>query len=316
MVPISRLPQLLLLALAIVFASYSFSPAALNAVDNGFKADLQATETITSLIEQDKRGSIKIARAPLYDTKMSEDLIVSDPTPKKVPTPAPLPKAVGKEAKKDAVSSAPPMPPVPAAPTKNGAAKTPPATALSTTSVPAKAGEAEQVRAITYERRILYLEEVRQILATTKDFAHKNLGGLVMQEFDFSNADLTEANLENSDLYHCNFSRANLTGANLKGASLEMANFSKANLKSAQLSQASLFLTNMQDSNLESAQIRDCYAAGVKLQRAILRNTDLKGSYFVGDAGSGPADSVDARGVVEDSKAPEGKPTTFQPHRK
>ena len=168
---------------------------------------------------------------------------------------------------------------------------------------------AEPVQTIAYEKRILKLEEVRQILATTKDFRRKNLANLVMQEFDFSDANLTEANLENADLYRADLTRANLSSANFKGASLELANFSRAKMKGVRLSRSSLFLANMQGADLESAQMRDCYAAGVKLQKANLRNADLKGSNLTGAVfeGSETSGALGAVTAAEQPQKPKGK---------
>ena len=132
------------------------------------------------------------------------------------------------------------------------------------------------------DTEVLTVFEVRRILATTKDFAGKNLADLVMESYDFSGANLAGANLQNVDLYHSNFSGANLAGANLKGASLEMVNFSDANLQGAKLSQTSLFLCNMRGANLDGTQIRNSYAAGIKLQDANIRRTDLQGTYTAG----------------------------------
>jgi len=57
---------------------------------------------------------------------------------------------------------------------------------------------------------------------------------------DFSNADLTGANLRNADLTGANLRNVDLTGANLRGANLEGVNLKGATLKGVDLRGANI----------------------------------------------------------------------------
>jgi hypothetical protein len=125
-------------------------------------------------------------------------------------------------------------------------------------------------------------EDVRRILATTRDFTGMNMTNLSLRGFDFYRANLTDAKLQNADLYQANFSRANLTRANLKDAALERANFNEATMHGVQLSGASLFFATLEGADLEQAQMRHCYAPGARLNKANLVKADLRDGIFWG----------------------------------
>jgi hypothetical protein len=88
--------------------------------------------------------------------------------------------------------------------------------------------------------RRLSLGEVRQILATTRDFTGADLSGLNLAGHDLSGAYLNRAtlratNLERVDLTESDLELADLTGANLRGASLNQARLRGTRLEGAQL---------------------------------------------------------------------------------
>ena len=81
----------------------------------------------------------------------------------------------------------------------------------------------------------------------SKDFSNKNLSGA-----DLSGANLIAANLSDADLSGANLIAANLSGANLSGADLSGANLIAANLSDANLSDANLIAANLSDAKINN----------------------------------------------------------------
>ena len=91
----------------------------------------------------------------------------------------------------------------------------------------------------------------------------ESLSGFVLEEVDFSGANLKGIDLSGALLRSCNFK-----GVNLLEANLEKANAWKANFKDANLRQANLEFAVFGEANLCDAQL-----CGTNLQRANLQET-------------------------------------------
>lgn len=59
----------------------------------------------------------------------------------------------------------------------------------------------------------LTIEQVNEILKTTRDFSHKDLSGLDLHRMDFEDVNLSHANLERANLYNAEFSATNISYA-------------------------------------------------------------------------------------------------------
>ncbi|HHX5114180.1 pentapeptide repeat-containing protein [Listeria monocytogenes] len=81
-----------------------------------------------------------------------------------------------------------------------------------------------------------------------------NEGG---ERADLSNADLKNTNLRLADLRGAYLSNANLRGANLRFADISNANLSNANLSNANLSIADLSNANLYNANLRGTDLSD-----------------------------------------------------------
>jgi uncharacterized protein YjbI with pentapeptide repeats len=92
----------------------------------------------------------------------------------------------------------------------------------------------------------------------------------ILNLFDWSSADLTEAVLHDTT-----FSGANLSGAKLSGADLTCSDLSEANLRKADLSGANLVATNLQRADLSGANLTATRLNGSNLSEANLSDTDL-----------------------------------------
>ena len=84
----------------------------------------------------------------------------------------------------------------------------------------------------------LTVNQVMEVLKTTRDFSGKNLSGLRLVginlgKCNLKGADLSHANLERADLGESDLERADLTGANLKMANLRLSGMAGANLDGA-----------------------------------------------------------------------------------
>ena len=93
-------------------------------------------------------------------------------------------------------------------------------------------------------------------------------------------ADLSYANLRNSNLSYINLSDAKLRYADLRDANLREANLSDADLRyadlrGAQLSNADLSWTNLRVASLNNANFRNAYMRCVDLRGADLREANL-----------------------------------------
>ena len=90
---------------------------------------------------------------------------------------------------------------------------------------------------------------------------------------DLSGADLSDTNLERADLSGCN-----LTNADLSGAKLRLTDLEGANLSGADLSDTNLTLANLQDANLIRANLQDANLYVSKMTGANLKGANLNGA--------------------------------------
>lgn len=107
------------------------------------------------------------------------------------------------------------------------------------------------------------------------------------------NCDLSNADLEDANLFGANLNNANLTDANLQGANLGFANLIDANLTGANLSNAYLYQViaknaNFKNSSLVNADLQEAHLPNINFRDANLEGIDLSYTYLVG---------VDLRGI-------------------
>lgn len=100
---------------------------------------------------------------------------------------------------------------------------------------------------------------------------------------EISDANLTNANLENADLSgvnlkNTNLSEANLAGATLSGANLSNVDFIDANLSDADLSEADLRMADLTMANLQNCDLSESYIGQSDMSNLCLRGADLSGA--------------------------------------
>lgn len=103
------------------------------------------------------------------------------------------------------------------------------------------------------------------------NLSYANLSKANLIESDLTNANLSYANLDNAYL-----SQAKLSGANLSHAKLGFARLGQANLNSANLSGANLICADLSHANLSGANLRDASLSGANLEGAYLTGANLK----------------------------------------
>jgi uncharacterized protein YjbI with pentapeptide repeats len=129
---------------------------------------------------------------------------------------------------------------------------------------------------------------------------------------DLSGADLRETNLGKALLVHVDLSGANLSGADIVGGNLQGANLSGANLNGANLAEADLSGANLANANLNSADLSEADLTGeadlsqanfrgAQLTDANFTDAELNGSTFheagIGDTTFGRNDLSGVRGL-------------------
>lgn len=92
-------------------------------------------------------------------------------------------------------------------------------------------------------------------------------------EPDFSEANLSEANLEGANLSEALLKKTRLRGARLSKADLSRANLEEADLSRANLEEAGLTVAHLEKSNLSQVDLR-----GANLNRAYLGGANLMGA--------------------------------------
>jgi uncharacterized protein YjbI with pentapeptide repeats len=129
---------------------------------------------------------------------------------------------------------------------------------------------------------------------------------------DLSSADLRETNLRTALLVHVDLSGANLRGADMIGGNLQGANLSGADLNGANLAEADLSGANLTSANLKGADLSEADLSGeadlslanlrgAQLTDANLTDAELNGSTFneagIGDTIFGRNDLSGVKGL-------------------
>ena len=99
-----------------------------------------------------------------------------------------------------------------------------------------------------------------------------------MKSTDFTEADLTGANLKQAKLHWAHFRNAILRQADLSNAQLVDADLSDADLTNANLSYSDMSNTLLCKTNLENADLTNANLAGANLDKANFKNAILKGA--------------------------------------
>ncbi|MFW6359000.1 MAG: pentapeptide repeat-containing protein [Chroococcales cyanobacterium] len=113
-----------------------------------------------------------------------------------------------------------------------------------------------------------------------QDFAGANLLGAILDNLDFSGANLSSANLRGAELNDTDLSGANLSRVNLRGADLSGAYLSNADLSFSDCSKSSLALANLSEANLQGANLEE-----VNLTNTNLSGANVEGAIFSTNAG-------------------------------
>jgi hypothetical protein len=101
-----------------------------------------------------------------------------------------------------------------------------------------------------------------------------------IKSFNFSEFNLSGANLRGTDLRGANLRGTDLRDANLYGADLRDANLYGADLRGANLYGADLRGANLQGANLQGANLRETNLYFANFSGANLRETNLYGAYL------------------------------------
>ena len=107
--------------------------------------------------------------------------------------------------------------------------------------------------------------EINKIIENHKHWLNKDVDGWDNMKADFSNQELSYANLRGVDL----------RGAELRSVNLSCADISGANLSNADLSGADLSYANLSDASFCGADLSGAYLSGVDLSEANLSGADL-----------------------------------------
>ena len=107
-----------------------------------------------------------------------------------------------------------------------------------------------------------------------------------LRNANLGRADLFKADLRNANLRGANLIEADLRGANLRGAIFTTADLSKADLGGADLrrtnlSAADLFESNLEEANLSEANLKKAHMLSANLKKANLRAAVLEESVLV-----------------------------------
>jgi len=111
---------------------------------------------------------------------------------------------------------------------------------------------------------------------TEQDLSGQNYSKSYLSQIDLSKKNLSNADLSYSNLSNANLSNANLSGANLSGAILVGANLSNANLSNSQLYNTDLRNTNLKNSNLSYVDLSNSKIIGADARNANLSNASLQ----------------------------------------
>ena len=115
-------------------------------------------------------------------------------------------------------------------------------------------------------------KEINKIIENHKHWLNKDVDGWENMKANFSNQDLSYANLSGAYLHGADFSGANLRYAYLCGAYLRNADLSRADLSDAHLCGA-----NLRNADLRGADLCDANLSGADIRGANLSNANLLG---------------------------------------
>ena len=131
------------------------------------------------------------------------------------------------------------------------------------------------------EVKTLTLEQVRQVLQTSRKLECKNLRKLDLSNLIMSNTCLYRSNLYGAKLSGVDFKESILNDAclllvDLRKADLRGANLENADLKGSDLREADLRGANLKKTDLLRADLREADLRGANLENADLRGSDLR----------------------------------------
>lgn len=137
------------------------------------------------------------------------------------------------------------------------------------------------------KNKVLYVPCARYVGLMHANLSNTNFSGVHMGAFVFygPDADLSGANLTNTDMTFANLKesiliKANLTKAKLTGSNLYKAKMTDANLTKAVLDGANLNNTNLSNANLSDTSLKRAYMSMTNLTNANLSGADLRHADF------------------------------------
>ena len=116
-------------------------------------------------------------------------------------------------------------------------------------------------------------KEINKIIENHKHWLNKDVDGWENMKANFSNQDLSYADLSCASLHGADFSGANLRYAYLCGAYLRNADLSRADLSDAHLCGA-----NLRNADLRGADLCDANLSGADIRGADIRGADIRGA--------------------------------------
>ena len=127
--------------------------------------------------------------------------------------------------------------------------------------------------------KIFTNEQIQTILSKHKKFLSHEIDGVCA---DLSGADLCDTNLRGADLRDTNLRGADLRGADLSSADLSGADLRDTNLRGADLSGADLRGADLRGADLCDTNLRGADLSGADLRGADLCDTNLRGADLSG----------------------------------
>ena len=93
---------------------------------------------------------------------------------------------------------------------------------------------------------------------------------------------LNNLNFSNAILYEANLKKTNLNWANLEKTTLDGAKLQNSKLYQASLKEASLILTNLENAYLKGAKLIGCFLYDANLKKTNLEDAKLQNSFLIG----------------------------------
>ena len=120
-------------------------------------------------------------------------------------------------------------------------------------------------------------KELKEVLENHKHWLNEDCDGWGNMRANLNGVDLSEANLNEVDLYG-----ADLRGANLSKATLYRANLYSADLRGANLCKVNFYRADLGGADLSGANLRGANLRGANLRGADLRGVDLSETRLIG----------------------------------